>query len=317
MGVKHTVLLDGQLPTIAFTVLTQLCGPKANKTEMGAALFTKNGEGRKFDIFLTCKYIHFDAIPFSGSVYWQTENGILLMSCYQVLLCASQLFMASVIHAHFSKSMPVFSLEQAEGVGKSYELVIHAFVRIASLTVLPLLLCSAIIYLCTVTDLDLWKFFVTTIFHMQLNHVWISIIMLSACSVPRYSTLICPLLSAVSGFAGGFLVPEPEMPAFYYWLFYINPTHWAYSSTMNVLMDDVVFGCESQSRLECQKKVGTAILHQFGFDQVNPYRNMVIMIFLLILFLASTMAAVELRHTDKLKRWRRHFGKFWKENKRR
>ena len=45
MGVKHTVLPDCQPPTLAFTVLAQLCDPKANEAEMGAALFTKNGEG--------------------------------------------------------------------------------------------------------------------------------------------------------------------------------------------------------------------------------------------------------------------------------
>ena len=49
MGVKHTVLPDGQPPNVAFTVLEELCGPKANETEMGAALFTKNDEGKKFD----------------------------------------------------------------------------------------------------------------------------------------------------------------------------------------------------------------------------------------------------------------------------
>lgn len=254
---------------------------------------------------------------FPGSVYWQTDNGILLMSCYQVFLCASQLFMASVIHAHFTKSMAVFTLEQAEGVGKSYELVIHAFVRISALTVIPLLLGSAIIYLCTVTELDLWKFFVTTIIHMQLNHVWIAIIMLSACSFPGYSPLICPILSAVSGFAGGFLVPEPEMPIFYYWLFYINPTHWAYGSTMKLLMNDVVFGCKSHSRLDCKDNVGSVILQQFGFGEVNPYRNMVIMIIMLFIFLAATMAAVELRYTDKLKRWRRAVIGLSKESKKR
>ena len=43
---KHTVQPDGQPPTVAFTVLAQLCSPKANKTRMGAALFTKNGKGR-------------------------------------------------------------------------------------------------------------------------------------------------------------------------------------------------------------------------------------------------------------------------------
>ena len=38
MGLKHTVLQDSQLPTLAFTLLAQLCGPKANETEMGAIL---------------------------------------------------------------------------------------------------------------------------------------------------------------------------------------------------------------------------------------------------------------------------------------
>ena len=49
MGVVPTVLPDGQPPTVAFTVLVQLCGPNANEVEMGAALFTKSGEGRNFD----------------------------------------------------------------------------------------------------------------------------------------------------------------------------------------------------------------------------------------------------------------------------
>ena len=34
--------------TVAFTVLAQLCRPKANETEMDTALFTNNGEGRTF-----------------------------------------------------------------------------------------------------------------------------------------------------------------------------------------------------------------------------------------------------------------------------
>ena len=56
MGVKHTLLPDGQPPTEAFTVLAQLRDPKANEAEMGAALFTKNDEGRTLnltDSFLT------------------------------------------------------------------------------------------------------------------------------------------------------------------------------------------------------------------------------------------------------------------------
>ena len=53
MGVKHTVLPDGQPSTVASTVLKQLRGPKANETEMGAALFTKNDQGRNSDFSIS------------------------------------------------------------------------------------------------------------------------------------------------------------------------------------------------------------------------------------------------------------------------
>ena len=49
MAVKHTVLPDGHPSTVAFTVLAQLCGPKANETEIGAALSTENCERRSFE----------------------------------------------------------------------------------------------------------------------------------------------------------------------------------------------------------------------------------------------------------------------------
>ena len=50
VGVKRTMLPDGQPQTVAFTVLAQLRDPKANETE-DAALLTINGEGRNFDFF--------------------------------------------------------------------------------------------------------------------------------------------------------------------------------------------------------------------------------------------------------------------------
>ena len=54
MGVKQKVIPDGQPPTVAFTVFAQLCGSKANETEMGAALFTKNGEGSNLTLAFDC-----------------------------------------------------------------------------------------------------------------------------------------------------------------------------------------------------------------------------------------------------------------------
>ena len=59
MGVKHRVLPEGQPPTAALTVFAQLGGPRANETEMGAALFTKNGERRNFDFDFLMRAKHF------------------------------------------------------------------------------------------------------------------------------------------------------------------------------------------------------------------------------------------------------------------
>ena len=40
------MLSDGQPPNVAFTMLAKLCVLKANESEMGAALFARNGKGR-------------------------------------------------------------------------------------------------------------------------------------------------------------------------------------------------------------------------------------------------------------------------------
>lgn len=45
---KHTVLRDGQPQSVAFTILAQLCGPKAHEREMNATLIDKNGEDFRF-----------------------------------------------------------------------------------------------------------------------------------------------------------------------------------------------------------------------------------------------------------------------------
>ena len=54
-----------------------------------------------------------------GTCYWMTDSGVLLMSCYMVFSCASQLFMASVIHAHLRKAFALYKLETADGMNKN------------------------------------------------------------------------------------------------------------------------------------------------------------------------------------------------------
>ena len=51
---KHTVLPDDQPPTVAFTVIAQLCGRKANEMEMDVALFTTMTREGTLTMTLTC-----------------------------------------------------------------------------------------------------------------------------------------------------------------------------------------------------------------------------------------------------------------------
>ena len=51
MKVEHRVLTTRwPAPTVAVTVLAQLCGPKVKEKETGAKLFTNNGQGRNLDL---------------------------------------------------------------------------------------------------------------------------------------------------------------------------------------------------------------------------------------------------------------------------
>jgi len=62
------------------------------------------------------------------------------------------------------------------------------------------------------TSYDLWKFFMVTIISLVLNQTWIAVYMMVICAHPGIAHRICPMVSAIGGFAGGFLVPRPQMP---------------------------------------------------------------------------------------------------------
>ena len=62
------------------------------------------------------------------------------------------------------------------------------------------------------TSYDLWKFLLVTIISLVLNQTWISVYMMVICAHPGIAHRICPMVSAIGGFAGGFLVPRPQMP---------------------------------------------------------------------------------------------------------
>ena len=95
------MLLDGQPPAVAFTVLPQLCGPKANETDIGATLFTKIVEGRnfEFDLKTIISFVdnkgNFQAFVDKGSSQWPPVHesalrGSLVAALHSRLACSDQ-----------------------------------------------------------------------------------------------------------------------------------------------------------------------------------------------------------------------------------
>jgi len=63
-----------------------------------------------------------------------------------------------------------------------------------------------------ITSYDLWKFLLVTIISLVLNQTWIAVYMMVICAHPGIAHRICPMVSAAGGFAGGFIIPRPQMP---------------------------------------------------------------------------------------------------------
>ncbi|KAL9959098.1 hypothetical protein ACROYT_G036181 [Oculina patagonica] len=233
-----------------------------------------------------------------GTVYWQAEekDGILLMSAYCIYTVSSPLFLSAILMAHLNKALNILRLERADGCGRSHENVIQTYVRTAALCVIPVLVCSVMTYFMVMTSYDLWKFVLVTIISLVLNQTWIAVYMMVICAHPGIAHRICPMVSAFGGFSGGFIVPRPAMPPGYNLLFYINPVFYGFSAITKVLLQDVQLKCENDSKLNCISTNGNAVLARFGFDTVNIYENLAIMLGMTVLSLILSWVFLEMKH---------------------
>ena len=106
IGVK-TQCYQMASPTVASTVLAWLCGLKPNEMDMGAALFTKNGEGRNFDFDFDVTMAFYARLCMYGPVCmamyaWPCMHGIYMhgyvrMALY-ICLCMYGLCMYELTH---------------------------------------------------------------------------------------------------------------------------------------------------------------------------------------------------------------------------
>ena len=80
------------------------------------------------------------------------------------------------------------------------------------------------------------------------------------------------------------------MPPYYRWIFYINPSYWAYAATTVSVLDGNDLPCSRGSVLECFRETGYAVLSQFGLEDVNPALSLVVLMVMVVLFVVLAIA---------------------------
>jgi len=75
------------------------------------------------------------------------------------------------------------------------------------------------------------------------------------------------------------------MPEYYRWIFYFNPSFYAYATTSVTVLESKEVACDRDSMLECFRESGLAALQRFALVNENPIQNLIVlmtMVFLLI-----------------------------------
>ena len=79
------------------------------------------------------------------------------------------------------------------------------------------------------------------------------------------------------------LVIAPSSKNFcrYRWLCYINPNFYGFSASAVLLLSNFESDCEINggSKLECYTSSGHYVLDSFGFNDTNPYQNIVVSVY--------------------------------------
>lgn len=220
----------------------------------------------------------------------------MVMSVYCIISSSSAIFISSIVMSLLVQPLHIFAVEHQDGVSKSIDIVLHVFIRVSAISIIPVTLGVFITYIFVTLKYEWTDFFSVLLIQLLVNHAWVAVFILVVCCNPVMAHRICPLISALAGFASGFIVALPNMPVYYRWLFPINPTYWGYAATIRILLDNVDFDCEYNSQLECFPFTGLYMLELFGLHAANPYLSIVVQIGILIACLALSILILEIKY---------------------
>lgn len=233
----------------------------------------------------------------SGTTYLYTNTPVQVMSVTCLLSCSSSLFMSSIIMSLLIEPLKLFRLEHSDGISSAHELVLQVFIRMSTICTLPLAVCATLVFMLVYQNYNIMVYIVVLLTFLLVNQCWLSLFILFTVLYPQQAHRLCPVFSAIGGFCCGFIVPKPLMPVYYRWIFYINPSYYAYAGTTVSVLADNDLGCSRDSPLECFRESSIATLSSFGLDDVNPIEYMVILMAMVWGLLVLAVAVLQLKVT--------------------
>ena len=231
----------------------------------------------------------------SGTTYLFTENPAQVLSVTCLLSCSSSLFMSSIVTSLLVEPLKLFYLEHSDGISRSHELILQVFIRMTAVCTLPLSVCSTLVFGLVYQNYNFLTYMILLLAFLLVNQVWISLFILLTVLAPSQAHRLCPISAAVGGYTCGFIIPKPLMPAYYQWIFYINPAFYAFSATSVTVLEGNDLHCDRSSTLECFGESGLAILEVFGLSAINPIENLVVLIAMLILMVGLAILVLQLK----------------------
>ena len=203
--------------------------------------------------------------------------------------------MSSIIASLLVEPLKLFYLEHSDGISKSHELILQVFFRMTAVCTLPLSVCATFVFGLVYQNYHFETYLVLLLAFLLVNQVWIAIFIVLTVLAPSQAHRLCPVFAAIGGFCCGFIIPKSLMPPYYRWIFYINPSFYAYSATSVTVLVGNEIQCDRSSTLECFRESGVATIEQFGLAEVNPFANLVILMVMLILLVLVGILVLQLR----------------------
>lgn len=217
------------------------------------------------------------------------------MSVTCLTSCSSSLFMSSIVMWLLIKPLEIFRLEHSDGIARVHEVILQVFVRMSALCTGPLTICSTALFLSVYQRYEITVYLIILLSFLLVNQVWVSLFIFITCSNPNLAHRICPLVAAICGFCCGFIVPKSLMPDYYRWIFYINPSYYAYAATTTAVLNDIELDCPYESSIECLQLSGKTTLRSFGLEGVNPIFYLLILMIMIVVYITAAILVLHLK----------------------